>query len=282
LKQPQLPAAGPSAAGSLYFLQGSSFMIGKHLSLLLILVLPLFGACASPFIEFQGQYWAPDFSFEARIIDDDAVITTGTNIDFVDDLGLPKSDNFPGGRLRLFTGDKSWIRLDYVPFSWDGDNNLTRTLEFNGEIYTAGARVMSEFDMAYGRFGWGYQFIDIGDGIFKLGTLLEAKAFDLHMKLDAPTIAISEEEDFAFGLPTLGLVMDINPVEFINIYAEGSGIRVGSYGTMYDAEAGLRYIPVKWVTITAGYRVLHLDIEVEDNEADLHLCGPFIGGSIRF
>jgi hypothetical protein len=44
----------------------------------------------------------------------------------------------------------------------------------------------------------------------------------------------------------------------------------------------LRFIPIKNVTLTAGYRIISFDVEVDDDEADVTMNGPYIGGSIRF
>lgn len=251
-------------------------MFVKYLPHLLALMLPLIPACAYPAIEIEPRYWFPGFELEALIEEDDI----GTKIDFDEDLGMD-DENFAGGRIKLFTGDDSWIRIDYVPIEYDGDDVLKRRIDFNGETYTVGSRVLSEFNLEYGRFGWGWQFINIDDCV-KLGTLLEAKIFNLETQIATANGLIDEKEDFLFGLPTVGAILDIDPIDEINIFAELSGIKAGSYGYMYDAEAGVKIIPIDNVTVTGGYRIVKFNIEAGDNEAMMQLNGPFVGVSVRF
>ncbi len=251
-------------------------MSAKYLPLLLVLTLPLIPACASPAIELEPRYWFPGFELEATIEEDDI----GTEIDFDEDLGMD-DENFGGGRIKWFTGDDSWIRIDYVPIAYTGDNRLTRQIQFNGETYTVGSRVLSEYNLEYGRLGWGWQFIDIDDCV-KLGTLLEAKLFNLDAEIKTANGLIDEEESFVFGLPTIGAIIDVNPIDEINLFAELSGITAGSYGYMYDAEAGVRIIPCDCFTICGGYRIFKFNIEAGDNEARMRLNGPYVGISSRF
>jgi len=252
-------------------------MVRKLFPTLAVPVLFLFFSCTSPAVEFEGRYWFPDFSLESRITDNGV----GTDVDFSDDLAM-KDEDFAGGRFRWFTGEHSWIRLEYIPFDWEGDNRLNRTIRFNGKVYTFGTPVISDLEMDYGRLGWAWQFIDIGDGVFKAGPLLEAKAFRVKAKLKAPTLAIDDSWDTAFVLPTSGLVIDINPVDAINIYGEASGVNAGKHGYMFDAEAGIRIIPFKNCTVTGGYRAFRLKAEDDDDFLDMRVHGPFVGVSIRF
>jgi len=61
-----------------------------------------------------------------------------------------------------------------------------------------------------------------------------------------------ESEKFVFGLPTLGVALDFNPHRMLNIYAQGSGMYAGSYGYLYDAEIGIKLIPIKILSIVGG------------------------------
>lgn len=244
---------------------------------LLVLGLLFISSCASPAVEFEGRYWYPDLDLEAKIEDGGF----GTRIDFDDDLDLDDED-FPVGRVKLFTGENSWIRAEYIPISYDGDSMLTRTIFFNGKPFIVGTRVITDFDFEYYRLGWGSQFISLGDGFFKFGTLIEAKGYNLDASLISPTTGIAESEDITFGLPTVGVILDINPADKLNFYGEISGITAGSYGYTIDAEAGVKFIPFKNFTLTCGYRYLTFDVEWDDDEADMTLAGAFVGGSLRF
>ena len=49
-----------------------------------------------------------------------------------------------------------------------------------------------------------------------------------------------------------------------------------------DAEAGLRFIPVPFLTISAGYRYFDVKIEHDDDSGKAKFYGPFVGASVRF
>lgn len=246
--------------------------IAPYLFLGFLFLLP---SCATHIVEVQASYWLPDLSLDGKVEENNI----GQDIDFVDDLGVD-DENFPGGRVILNMTDSSFLRLEYTPIDTDSDEILTKSVTFNGKVYNVGTRVLTDFEMRYARFGWGWYIIDFD--MVRVGTLLEAKLFDLEMSLDAPAVPLNESEDFTFGLPTVGVIAEVNPIDMLSIYGEVSGIAAGGYGHMLDGEVGVKLIPIDYFTVSAGYRVFNIDLDVDDNEADLMLNGPFISGSFRF
>jgi hypothetical protein len=230
-------------------------------------------------LELEGRYWIPDYRGKVKISE----TLIDTEIDFKRDLGI-KDENFPEVRLTWYTGPKSKIRLAYTQTGFEGDENLNRTIEFDGQTYTAGTRVETDVKVKYLRLGWAWQFIDIGKGVVKLGTLLEGKGFWGKVSLDAPDLSpsVKESEKFLFGLPTIGIALDIHPHKMVNIFAEGSGLTAGSYGYTYDAEVGAKLIPVKFLTIIGGYRIFGLKAKHNQDYAELMFHGPFAGATLRF
>ncbi|MHC4944007.1 MAG: porin family protein [Planctomycetota bacterium] len=257
-------------------------MIRNLSTFLPIMMMLLFAAaCVSPMFELEGFFWAPDLDMEAKAVDTGpGGIEIGEKIDVVEDLGVD-DDEFIGGRLKWFTGDNSWIRFEYIPIDYDSDELITRTFTFNGNIYPVNTRVITDLELEYMRLGWGWQFIAIGD-TFKAGTLLEAKGYLIDASLDAPDVNIHDSDSFDIVLPTVGLVANFTPLEMLEIFGEASGISAGSYGWSVDAEAGVKFVPIEMVTIFAGYRYLTFDLEVDDDEADVDLTGPYAGVSVRF
>jgi hypothetical protein len=68
----------------------------------------------------------------------------------------------------------------------------------------------------------------------------------------------------------------------VNIFAEGSGLTAGSYGYVYDAEAGVKLIPVKFLSIIGGYRIFGIKAKHHHDYAKLMFHGPFAGATLRF
>jgi hypothetical protein len=250
----------------------------------LILAIVIFTPCLAiaqkdVTLEFEGRYWFTNMQANAKVTQNDI----GTNIDLKHDLDM-ENEGFPEGRLTWYTGPKSRIRLAYTQATYKGDTNLTKAIEFNGQTYDVGTRVESELGIKYLTLGWTWQFINIDKGTVKLGTLVEGNIFWLKGSLNAPDLSppVEESDRIFFGLPTIGLALDINPHRILNIFAEGSGMYAGSYGYMYDAEAGVKLIPIKILSILAGYRILEFKGQIEHNYVKARIYGPFVGATVRF
>jgi hypothetical protein len=145
-----------------------------------------------------------------------------------------------------------------------------------------GTPVSTQLDVDYFRLGWAWQFIDIADSAIKVGPFLEAKAFMLDVSLDAPSLGISESEDFAIVLPTFGGILDINLGEKFNLFAEASGLPSADYGHFFDAEIGIKFIPLKNLSLIAGYRVIDIELEDDESYGEMDIRGPFFGLTCRF
>jgi hypothetical protein len=252
--------------------------------ILLALVILVFAPCLAfaqkgPTLELEGRYWITDLKGRIKVTE----AHLGTDIDFKRDLGI-KDENFPEARLTWYTGPKSKIRLAYTQAGFEGDENVDRTIEFHGRTYTVGTRVETDLKVKYLRLGWAWQFIDIGKGAVKLGTLLEGKGFWIKASLDAPDLSppVKESKKFLFGLPTIGVALDINPHKIVNIFGEVSGLPAGSYGYVYDAEAGIKLIPVKFLSIIGGYRIFDVKARDDPDYGKLRFHGPFGGVTLRF
>ncbi len=251
---------------------------------LVVLVFMIFTPCLAlaqkgPTLELEGRYWIPDLSGKVKASE----TFVDTKIDLKRDLGI-NDENFPEVRLTWHTGPKSRIRVAYTQAGFDGDETLSRSFEFEGQSFTAGTRVETDVKVRYLRIGWIWQFIDIGKGAVKLGTLLEGKGFWGRASLEAPDLSlpIQELEKFLLVLPTIGAALDINPHRMLNIFGEVSGLTAGSYGYVYDAEAGIKLIPVKFLSIVAGYRIFEIKATHSHDSARLRFHGPFAGATLRF
>jgi hypothetical protein len=230
-------------------------------------------------LEVEGRYWFTDMEGKINVTENDL----GTDIDFKEDLDI-KDEGYPEVRLTWYTGKNSRIRAAYTQVEYEGDTDLKRTIEFNGETYLVGTRVFSEADIRYLRIGWAWQFINIGKGFLKLGPLVEGIGFWVEGFLEAPNLSppIRESEEFWFGLPTVGMALNVRPHSMLDIFAEGSGMYAGSYGYVYDCEAGIKLIPIKILSLLGGYRILDFKAEHDPDYIRVKVHGPFVGVTVRF
>lgn len=230
-------------------------------------------------LEFEGRYWFTDMEGKVKVTENDI----GTDVDFKKDLDM-KDVGYPEVRLTWYTGKNSRIRAAYTQVEYEEDTDLRRTIIFDGGIYPVGTRVLTETDMRYFRIGWAWQFINIDKGFFKLGPLIEGIGFWVEASLEAPNLTppIKESEEFWFGLPAVGMALNVRPHRLLDVFAEGSGMYAGSYGYVYDCEAGIKLVPIKLLSFLGGYRILDFKAKHDPDYFKVRLHGPFVGVTVRF
>lgn len=229
-------------------------------------------------IDFEARYWGPDVSGDLRVVEGGL----GTTVGLTDDLGL-QDDEFLEGRLVLKTSRRSWLRVGWVPIQYHGDEVVSRTIEFNGQTFGISARVVSDLDLDYARLGWAWQFLSTTDGSFRLGPLLEVKAFRGDATLAAPDLAdpIKESQSFEAAFGSVGAALDAEVSRRVSIFGELSVLVATDQGDLTDAEAGARFQATPHLTIVGGYRSLDVNAQDGDDNFDFKLEGPFVGVSFR-
>jgi len=204
----------------------------------------------------------------------------GADVKLVDDLGFDERKDFYEGRLQVKFAQKHKINIAYLPLKWDADKIITKTLEFSGKTYTVGTRVQSSADLKLFKVGYEYDFLAGKYGFF--GAAFDVLVAGVSVQLKAPALVIDEKEDKTLPLPMIGLIGRVYPIKWVNLTARVSGLPLGSYGHIIDAEASLQINPIKYIGISGGYRYLGANLKYEDNSLDFKLDGPFVNLQIRF
>lgn len=239
-------------------------------------------AAAQGAVELDVRAWRPGLDGQIRSssltspIDPDLA-----TIDLKRDLGMSDKTHVDA-RLVLHTGPHSRIRFAYMSMSYDGDTTLTRTIQYGGETYTLGTRVVSDLSFDYGRLGWVWEMIG-GDHV-RIGTVLEAKAVRAEARLLAPDLAspVATHDKVSGVFPTVGIAFDVSPSRSVGVFGEVSGISAGKRGHFTDGEIGVRIAPWRGVAVLAGYRTLDFKVRDDPNYATFTDGGPFAGLALRF
>jgi hypothetical protein len=227
-------------------------------------------------LELTGRYWIPQMSTRVRV----EANGFGTDIDARRDLGMDDA-NFPAGAVEFRHG-RTRLRFDYTPIDYSGDQTVTRTVLFGGREYTVGTRVVSDLEVRHLQLSWSYQLVNIREGLFRLGPLMEIDGFLLRGSLAAPSLSVDRTEDLKVGLPAIGALMTIQPHRAVEIYAQMAGLKVGDYGSYVGSDSGVKVRPWKHVVLTGGYRTFNLNARVSPDFAHVRLGGPFVGAGLRF
>ena len=245
------------------------------LAALLVLVAPK--PTVAQIVDLEGRYWFTNLDASTRV---ESGSIPGTRIDVGEDLRVDDA-NIPEVRLTFSTSLNSKLRLAYLQGSFDGDTTLSQSIRFSGTTFGANTRVDTDLDLYYGRIGWTWQFAAV-PGIFKIGPLLELKGVVVDATIRSPGTGLRESATLPMAFPTLGAMLNITPISVLDVFAEVSGMTFGDFGHVVDAEIGVRFIPIRFVTVSAGYRLFDLRVNNDDDFAKLKLTGPFVGASIRF
>ncbi len=228
-------------------------------------------------IEFEARYWWPQLSGSVKAVSNDV----GSGVDFKDDLGMG-NEAIPEGRVTWHTGPNSWLRLSYLQASYDGENTLERTIDFNGRTFTLGTTVESDADLKYGILGWAWQFINLADGKIKLGTLLEVSVVSEDCSIQGTGGLPEADTSLTAPVPAIGGALTVAPWEWIEGSLNLSGLPLGKYGHTLNVEGGLNFILMKNVSVLCGYRYADLDVEDDLDFIKVRLSGPFVAAMLRF
>ena len=253
-----------------------------HITLLVFFVVGLFPVFAwaqvgeNYVVEIEGRYWNPKLDASVKIVKNDV----GTHFSAVDDLGFDEKKDSGEARIQIKFAKKHKFNLSFLPLKWDADKVLTSTIIFSGTTYTAGTRVQSKLDLNVFKAGYEYDFLEGSWGF--LGGTIDVMAADMNVELKTPALAINEKESKTVPIPLIGLTARIYPVKWVNFTAKVSGLPMGSYGHVFDAEVSLNINPIKYVGISGGYRYFETKFKYDNNSLDFKLDGPFLALKIRF
>ncbi len=240
------------------------------LGLAVLVLTVLLSTDASAWVEVEGRYW---FSTLDANFKSSTASVIGTNIDFVDDLGIDDNEAFPEGRITLNFG-KHRLRYAFMPLDWGATSTITKSITFGGQTYSASTSVESNLKADYHRLGYEYDFIDVLSNRF--GIIFELKYFDVDAKLKADALSLDEAESLKAPIPTVGIAAQFGLPGMFSIAGEVTGIGLGSDLYLYDAEAAVILTPAPFVRISGGYRIFKLHVEDGDDEATLELRGPYV------
>ena len=233
-------------------------------------------------VEIGAYFWNPTPGIQIASESLPGII--GDRIDFVDDLGLEKS-RFSQLRVVLRPATKHKFRFEYTPIKYEQpDGELRRDVVFNGLVYNLGLPVATTVEWNAYRFTYEYDIIYRDRGFF--GIILEAKYTDVRAEL--VNIVNTEFVHARAPIPAIGAIGRVYVAPNISITGEFSGFRLpesideGYRATYYDFDL---YGTVNFTDhfgAQVGYRSYDVFYRIDQDEGDLNLRGPYLGGVVRF
>ncbi len=233
------------------------------------------------FFSAQIHYFFSDIEAEGRTFED----SKGTRFDLEDTLCVDTEDGVPSVDLWFHILRRNSILVSYFTSSYDGSTVLSKPLLYGNESYDAGAPVDSQFDFYLALLHYHVRLLNFK--VVDLGVLVGVDLYQGEGRLTVTGFP-DEDNDFSAPFPVVGLNLTVKvPTIDLFIYAEATGTSLDISDV--DASALDAQVRVTWYILdgpfglTAGYRYLDLDLDVEDEgEAKITQEGFYGGIAIRF
>lgn len=252
-----------------------------HPNRLLVLALLVLACLPAPLLaeaELEGRFWLPEMDGTLRISE----AGQGTEIKLPGTLGFEDDET---GEVRL-----TWrmpgpvvVRFGYLPLSYSGRATISEAIEFGTATFPIAFDVASQLDIDYARVGLGLLF-RVGEN-FRIGPIGELKALRADAELTGSVFSIpliSAREARDSGFLSIGVAFEAAPMATLQIVGEVDYAPALDYGELTEAELGVKFTPIKVLSIFLGYRLMDLDLEVKDDTLALELSGPYFGASLTF
>lgn len=254
----------------------------KRISVILLVL----GLLCVPFSAYafevgvRGYYWFPELDGDVTV-DKGGVL--GTKIDFEDDLGMDNED-YPIVEAFVGFGDHHFS-VSAMQVDYSGSETLTGQIVFKGEIYAISENVKSslKYDMVDAEYQ--YDIIDLENILagFSVGVIGKVKWVDGEVEIKSTTTpTLSKKETFAAPIPMVGVGVHVGLIADI-LEARVKATCIGYSGnTLYDIMGDISFTPFPFVDIHGGYRIIHLDIDVDDVELNYDMSGPYAAVTVSF
>ena len=196
------------------------------------------------------------------------------------DLGLQTVKTEPMLKIALYILYDNRISLTYVPYVYSGSTVLSKNIYFNGQTYSAKARVDSELYLYSYKMFYDhnleinrYASVGLGVGI----DVITAKT-----ELNSVSLGLSQSKNVSLPIPLIGGRIKISPLNDFSFIGKFQGFTVGSYGYYYHANAGVNYKAIGPLSIFADYVYDKVHVDTNGVNGSLEFDGPEAGLRLRF
>lgn len=231
-------------------------------------------------VHLELRAWFPSLDAEVRSSEG------GLVGDLITESDLALDDPVvPGGAATFRLARRHTFRFEGFAVSSEGDTRVDRSFAFAGRTFTVNSRVLSDFEARV--FGADYGFDLVHAGPIALGLTLGARVLDFDARLRAPDLAFASEVSVTAVVPAVGAVLiahpvPVGPLAALAVVVRLSGLSIGDRGEFFDVDAGAEWLPLPFLAVRVGYRLVHGRGEEDDDRAKFDLTGPYAGLTLSF
>ena len=243
----------------------------------------------SIFLDDTYTIWLGGFfpSLDSQIRLDPDVGTPGDGLDFEDVLGLEDGKSILFGGVKWRPSLRHLIEFEYIQLDRSGQvSGISEPLNIGDYEIRVGGDIQTVFDVAIGRFTYGYDLVSNGKIALNLKAGLHLASFDTVLQLSGavfqdgaivgdPTTVVEQAGDITAPLPHFGLSYGqaISHTVAFRAQALLFAIKYDGYkGNLLDLGVDIQYRP--WESFGLGAGIRYFRTTVED-DSDTGLRGKF-------
>jgi hypothetical protein len=240
-------------------------------------------------VELGLMFWSP--TPDIRIQTGGLAAMGVAEVDFVREFEL-ENERFNEFRAVIKAGRKHKIRFSYVPFTYDKQAILQRTISFGGVTIPVSVPADAHLKWDLWRIGYEWDFVAADRGV--VGLITELKHNEFRAELSATGFG-SEVTEVTAPIVAIGGIARVYPHKHFSITAEFTGFKVFGFirsvtdaiaedldAKMYDLDV---YGTINFGThvgIQGGYRSVTAEYSLDDDTGDLTMKGLYFGALVRF
>ena len=208
-------------------------------------------------LRLEYVYWIAEITGEIQ-----KGATEGVGrVDLKDDLGV-EDKNLNEVRAALRLGNRHKLRGSWVSLDYDGDVILDSLFIFDGTIFRQGERTVTS--MKGNLWSAEYEWDFLQNSVGYLGLVIGAKFLDVDSVIVQPEVGRRETGTQRAPVPVIGLSGRLYAGR-LSFSAEGTGLTLGSRGSLYDVEGQARFHITDRLAVGGGYRWLRARGEEDDD-----------------
>ena len=226
-------------------------------------------------VEFNGLYTIPGGE-----VNFSGTTAAGTTIDFEDDFGLRNKLGFGLRYIRRSENGKHKFMLNYARTSSTNTRELSRTIVFRDQTYTANLNTRAEESLGVFLATYVYRW---GNEKIRIGPMVQVGFATARVDLSAVSnTAVADRSGSITKLAgTVGYDMDINPTDKVNVY-NNVGVIKFKNDRVLRGEVGVKYYVSRAFGVNGGYQFGRYKLVSDQNFIQANEHGPLFGVVFRF
>lgn len=228
-------------------------------------------------VEARAYYWpttfTANFATSSKGIEGDLV-------DYVNDLGLEEEGGFPAGEITFKLSERNKIMAGLVFFDMHGEGTMPISATINGVKYEQGVQTETDLSIRFFTVTYELDVVRIPQGF--LAVRLALDMVEMQTSVVAHSISVLKNENtISIAVPKVGVAGRVNVNDLISVTG---GVSAVGFDENYflDGSVYVDVNPAPNFGVFVGYKIIRLEINVEEAKGEIEWSGLMAGVAVRF